>query len=44
MAGDCIFCKIVKGTIPSYKLFEVRRTMLISSALRVFGRSLPQRP
>lgn len=22
--ADCIFCKIVKGTIPSYKLFEVR--------------------
>lgn len=39
--ADCIFCKIVKGTIPSYKLFEVRRplTILISSALPYLGQA-----
>lgn len=27
--ADCIFCKIVKGEIPSYKLYEDGRTLAI---------------
>ena len=26
MSGDCIFCKIIKGEIPSYKIYEDDKT------------------
>ena len=29
---DCIFCKIIKGEIPSYKLYEDDKVVVIMDA------------